>query len=82
MRSDVTNDRFLALRDLRSLTQRELQIVRFVCDGLSNKEIARRMRLTEGTIKFRLHLIYQKLTINNRTSLATLAARRTDDLNW
>ena len=80
MRSDVTNDSFLALRDLRSLTQRELQIVRFVCDGLSNKEIARRMRLAEGTIKFRLHLIYQKLTINNRTSLATLAAGRPDDL--
>lgn len=80
MRSDVTSDRSLPLRDLRSLTQRELQIVRFVCEGLSNKEIARRMLVAEGTIKFRLHLIYQKLTINNRTSLATLAARTTDGL--
>jgi len=68
------------LRDLRSLTQRELQIVRFVCEGLSNKQIARQMLVSEGTIKFRLHLIYQKLTINNRTSLATLAAGRADDL--
>jgi DNA-binding NarL/FixJ family response regulator len=62
-------------RDLRSLTQREIQIVGFVCEGFSNKEIARRMEVSEGTIKFRLHLIYQKLAINNRTSLATLALR-------
>ena len=82
MRSDVSNDGSLPLRDLRSLTQRELQIVRFVCEGLSNKQIARRMLVSEGTIKFRLHLIYQKLTINNRTSLATLAAGRADDLWW
>ena len=80
MRSDVSNDGSLPLRDLRSLTQRELQIVRFVCEGLSNKQIARQMLVSEGTIKFRLHLIYQKLTINNRTSLATLAAGRPDDL--
>jgi len=80
MRSDVSNDGSLPLRDLRSLTQRELQIVRFVCEGLSNKQIARQMLVSEGTIKFRLHLIYQKLTINNRTSLATLAAGRADDL--
>jgi DNA-binding NarL/FixJ family response regulator len=59
----------------RGLTQREIQIVRFVCEGFSNKEIARRMEVSEGTIKFRLHLIYQKLAINNRTSLATLALR-------
>ena len=82
MRSDVTSDRSLPLRDLRSLTQRELQIVRFVCEGLSNKEIARQMRLSEGTIKFRLHLIYRKLAVNNRTCLATLAARGADDLTW
>ena len=61
--------------NIRSLTQRELQIVRFVCEGFSNKEIARRMRVSAGTIKFRLHLIYQKLAVNNRTSLATLAMR-------
>jgi len=61
--------------NIRSLTQRELQIVRFVSEGFSNKEIARRMRVSAGTIKFRLHLIYQKLAVNNRTSLATLVMR-------
>jgi DNA-binding NarL/FixJ family response regulator len=62
-------------RDLSRLTERETQIVRFVCEGFSNKEIARQMGVSEGTIKFRLHLIYQKLAINNRTSLATFALR-------
>jgi RNA polymerase sigma factor (sigma-70 family) len=73
----MTNPKPLASlpRDLSRLTQRETQIVRLVCEGFSNKEIARRMGVSEGTIKFRLHYIYQKLGLNNRTSLATLALR-------
>jgi two-component system, NarL family, nitrate/nitrite response regulator NarL len=66
---------FSSQRDLRELTQREIQIVCLVSEGLSNKEIARRMGVSEGTIKFRLHLIYRKLAINNRTSLAMFALR-------
>src|SRR5262252_2965761 len=38
-----------------------------------NREVASRLNLTEGTIKAHLHNIYQKLTISNRTALATLA---------
>ncbi|WP_051448340.1 response regulator transcription factor [Bradyrhizobium sp. WSM1417] len=55
------------------LTQRERQIVQLVSDGLSNKEIARQLNLSLGTIKVHLHNIFQKLAINNRTMLATLA---------
>ncbi len=55
------------------LTTRERQIVRVVAEGLTNKEIARRLRLAEGTVKVHLHRIYGKLGIGNRTALAILA---------
>lgn len=59
------------------LTTRERQIVLVVAEGLTNKEIARRLRLTEGTVKVHLHNIYQKLGISNRTALAVLALTKT-----
>ncbi len=61
------------------LTTRERQIVLVLSEGLSNKEIARRLRLTEGTVKVHLHNIYQKLGIANRTALAVLARTKTPD---
>jgi RNA polymerase sigma factor (sigma-70 family) len=58
---------------LTVLTDREHQIMRLVSEGLSNKEIGRRLNISDGTIKVHLHHIYQKLEISNRTVLAALA---------
>src|SRR6266446_6606949 len=58
---------------LTVLTDREQQIMRLVSEGLSNKEIGRRLNISGGTIKHHLHHIYQKLEISNRTVLAALA---------
>ena len=58
-----------------ALTERERQIMHLICEGLSNKEVGRRLNLSEGTIKVHLHHIYQKLAIHNRSALAALAAR-------
>jgi DNA-binding NarL/FixJ family response regulator len=55
------------------LTAREQQIVLMVAEGLGNKEIARRIDLSEGTIKIHLHNIYEKLDVPNRTALTALA---------
>jgi two-component system, NarL family, nitrate/nitrite response regulator NarL len=44
-----------------------------VSEGSSNKEIGRRLNVTDGTIKVHLHHIFQKLDISNRTLVATLA---------
>jgi two-component system, NarL family, nitrate/nitrite response regulator NarL len=56
-----------------ALTTRERELVLLVADGLSNKEIARRIGVTEGTVKIHLHNIYQKLGVTNRTSMVSLA---------
>src|SRR5712671_266442 len=58
---------------LTVLTDRERQIMCLVSEGLSNKEIGRRLNISDGTIKQHLHHIYQKLEISNRTVLAALA---------
>jgi len=42
--------------------------------ALSNKEIARRLEISEGTVKVHLQHMYRKLGIRNRTMLAVLAA--------
>jgi two-component system, NarL family, nitrate/nitrite response regulator NarL len=55
------------------LTTRERQIILVLSDGNTNKEIGRRLRLAEGTVKVHLHHIYRKLGIANRTALAVLA---------
>jgi DNA-binding NarL/FixJ family response regulator len=66
--ADGANNNVLAV-----LTEREREIMRLVSEGLSNKAVARRLNISQGTIKVHLHHIYQKLEINNRTVLAALA---------
>ena len=58
---------------LGALTHRERQIVQLVAEGLSNKEIARELNVSRGTVKVHLYNIFQKLEISNRTVLATIA---------
>ncbi|MFL5043875.1 MAG: response regulator transcription factor [Xanthobacteraceae bacterium] len=60
---------------LSSLSAREREIVSLVANGLSNKEIARQLGLSEGTVKVHLHSIYRRLGIRNRTALAGLVHR-------
>ncbi len=54
----------------RALTSREVEVVRLVCVGLRNKEIATQLELTEGTVKTHLHRIYEKLTVRGRLELS------------
>jgi two-component system, NarL family, nitrate/nitrite response regulator NarL len=64
---------------LTVLTDRERQIMALVSEGLSNKEIGRRLNIADGTIKVHLHHVYQKLQISNRTMLAALAIAHNDN---
>ena len=57
-----------------SLTRRETDVVYGVARGRSNKELARDLLVSEGTIKMHLHNVYEKLGLRNRTELA-IAAR-------
>lgn len=56
-----------------TLTPRELEVTRMVASGLRNKEIAARLDISEGTVKFHLHGIYEKLHIDGRYALISYA---------
>jgi DNA-binding NarL/FixJ family response regulator len=55
------------------LTARELEILQLVAEGLSNSEMARRLWVTEQTVKFHLSNIYRKLGVSNRTQASRWA---------
>jgi len=55
------------------LSKRELEVLRLVAAGLSNKEIAEKLYLSPGTIKTHVHNICGKLGARNRTEAATRA---------
>jgi DNA-binding NarL/FixJ family response regulator len=57
----------------RILTTREREIALLVAEGLSNKQVAERLAIAEGTVKIHLHNIYRKSGMQNRTSLAAFA---------
>lgn len=54
------------------LTEKEKEIIQLVCEGFSNKEIAKKMYVSEQTVKAHLHKIFQKLNIKNRSQLIKL----------
>jgi two-component system, NarL family, nitrate/nitrite response regulator NarL len=56
-----------------SLTERETTVVRLVAKGLRNREIAKQLEITEGTVKIHLHNIYEKLRLDSRLTLALYA---------
>jgi two-component system, NarL family, nitrate/nitrite response regulator NarL len=56
------------------LTRREIDIVRAVVSGYTNKEIAERSSITENTVKSHLTHIFNKLGASNRVELALFAA--------
>jgi DNA-binding NarL/FixJ family response regulator len=57
------------------LTKRELAVLRAVAEGLSNKEIAKRMAYAEQTVKLDLTHVYRKLGVSSRTEAMAVAYR-------
>ncbi len=63
-------------RGLNQLSERELELVRYIATGLSNKEIAARLSYSEKTVKNYLSVIFQKLQLRDRTQVAIFALRQ------
>ncbi|HBF29876.1 LuxR C-terminal-related transcriptional regulator [Rhizobium sp.] len=55
------------------LTERELAVLQLLSSGFSNKEIGRKLALSDNTIKFHLRNIFTKLNVTTRTAAVTAA---------
>lgn len=58
------------------LTPREREVLQLVVEGFANKQIARRLRITEKTVKTHVSSVLQKLGVADRTAAAVLAIRQ------
>lgn len=57
----------------------EWKIMALAAEGLSNKEIARRLKVTTGTAKVHMYHIFRKTGVRSRTALANMAFRYAPD---
>ena len=60
----------------KGLTERQIEIVKCIAEGLSNKQIAYKLDLKEGTVKVHITVILKILNVKNRTSAIIEAAKR------
>lgn len=58
-----------------NLSNREREILRLIAQGMSNKEIAKELFISDKTVKNHLRNIFSKLHINDRTTAAVIAIR-------
>lgn len=56
--------------DLSKFTQREIEIIKEITNGLSNKEISKKLFISEGTVKNYITSILQKTNLEHRTQIA------------
>ncbi|MBQ9688375.1 response regulator transcription factor, partial [bacterium] len=57
------------------LTERELEVLALIVEGLSNSQIADRLVIAKATAKAHVHSILQKLYVDDRTKAAVIALK-------
>ena len=62
--------------EAHGISERELEVIRLTAEGLSNREIASRLYLSEGTVRNYLSSILDKLELRDRTQLAVFYLRK------
>lgn len=58
------------------LTEREQEVLRLMCQGKPNQEIAAALHVSEGTVKFHVNGIFNKLNVSDRTQAVLVAIKR------
>lgn len=61
---------------MKNLTEREMEVVKALSDGMTNKEIAKKLYISVHTVKAMLEKIYDKTGVHNRVKLALVYAKQ------
>ena len=67
---------------IKTLTRREMEILRLVAEGLTNEEIGKKIFISEKTVKTHLTNIFDKLKVNNRFKAALLIMGRSSNTDF
>lgn len=73
--SDGPGERRTSAPLVEPLTPRELEVLALLADGLSNRRIAKRLEISEHTVKFHVNALLLKLDADTRTAAVVKAAR-------
>jgi DNA-binding CsgD family transcriptional regulator len=71
----VSNMNSIVAKKRPFLTRMETEIVKMICQGYSNKEIMKKLKVTEQSVKSHLNRIYKKTGVSDRLQLALFAIR-------
>jgi len=69
------NEQKITLENDYGITPRQMEVLHCIAAGLSNKQIAYKLGLSEGTIKIHITLLMRTLDVNNRTSAVLKATQ-------
>ena len=67
------------MTDRLPIAPREMEVLVLLTVGKTNREIARAMGISEGTVKYYLSAIYRKLDVSNRTEAAVAGSADRED---
>lgn len=71
----LPNPQTITESDHQSLSERELEVLRLLVEGISNAEISKRLYITNNTVKSHIKHILDKLSVSDRTQAAVKAIR-------
>jgi two-component system, NarL family, response regulator YdfI len=74
--SSLPPPRAVSTAPSEALTNREVEVLSMLAEGLGNKAIARRLNISEHTVKFHIGSIFSKLNASSRTEAVILGARQ------
>ena len=74
--ADVSQAATEQAQPVHPLSPREYQVLSLAAQGLTNKEIAFRLGISERTVQFHVNSIFNKTTTNSRTEAVALALRK------
>jgi DNA-binding NarL/FixJ family response regulator len=65
----LNDEHWSYIRKQYSMSPRELQVARLVCEGFNNDEIADSLKITQGTIKTHIRNIYRRIRVKNKIEM-------------